>query len=248
MTKLDELAPKHRIGFVNPAGPGDYAAYVFYRLVPGSVMMLHAALGLQEYTKDGVETAIANFMGCADELARGGAEIIVQAGIPIAAQLGRPRTLELLRQVEERFGVAAQSNFESVIAGMQHLGVKTLTVGSRWPDELNNAVKAYLAHAGIEVLAITSRGQWAKQAFGMSLEEGMAMAVELGREAVRLAPQADGVLLPGGAWISVHAIPMTEEASGKPTFTNLQSMTWQALRRLGTGLPIKGWGRLLESA
>jgi len=89
MTKLDELAPKHRIGFVNPAGPGDYAAYVFYRLVPGSVMMLHAALGLQEYTKDGVETAIANFMGCADELARGGAEIIVQAGIPIAAQLGR---------------------------------------------------------------------------------------------------------------------------------------------------------------
>ena len=34
-------------------------------------------------------------------------------------------------------------------------------MGSRWADELNQRVAAYLEAGGLEVVGVTSRGQWA---------------------------------------------------------------------------------------
>ena len=83
--------------------------------------------------------------------------------------------------------------------------------------------------AGIKVLACTTAGQWAAEASAMSIEEGIKLSVQLGREAIRRAPEAEGVLLPGGAWISLPAVPILEEESGKPVFTNEVCRTWRLI-------------------
>jgi maleate cis-trans isomerase len=166
---------------------------------------------------------------------------------PISAVLGRERVLDLLKKTQEKTGVPADAPLEALIAAMNHLGLKTLTIGSRWADKLNDAIVRYLAAAGINVVGITKRNQWAGEAFAMTLEEGLDLALEVGREAARLAPQADGVSVPGGAAMSLHVIPAIEEEFGKPAFTNMSAEVWNDLVRPGIIPPVEGWGCLLAN-
>ncbi len=246
---MEEILPRYRLGNVSPTGrAGGIQPYQFYRLLPRDVLLISSPLGLKEYTKALVQEALGNYWNCVDELARYKVDRIVQTGIPIAAQAGRSTIQGLLRQTEEKTGIPSDADLEAVIAGMKHLGVETVTIGSRWADEVNQALKDYLAAAGIRVVGQTSLGQWGAQAFAMPLEEGARLAVELGREAHALAPTADGILVPGGAWLSIHAIPILEAELGKPVFTNMNGMVWNAVVRTGVVAPIQGWGRLLATA
>lgn len=243
-----KLLPRFRYGMIRPRsheevhrGPG----YQFYRIVPLDVMEISTGLGLENYTVEGVDKAIANYWNCVDALAREKVQVIVFGGAPISAVLGRPRVLELLKKTESKTGVPADAPLEALIAAMKHLGIRTLTIGSRWADAVNNALVKYLEEAGLEVVAITKRNQWASEAFAMSLEEGLSTALEVGREAARSAPQADAISVPGGAALSLHVIPALEEEFGKPAFTNLNCEVWNDLLRPGIIAPVEGWGRLL---
>ena len=141
----------------------------------------------------------------------------------------------------------ADAPLEALIAAMNHLGLKSLTVGSRWADKVNDAIVRYLKAGGIDVACITKRNQWAGDAFAMTLEEGLNLALEVGREAARLAPEADGVSVPGGAAMSLHVIPAIEEEFGKPAFTNMSTEVWNDLVRPGIIPPVEGWGCLLAN-
>jgi arylmalonate decarboxylase len=132
------------------------------------------------------------------------------------------------------------------VAALQHVGARRIAIASRWSDQLNEAVVAYLTQAGIEVLAITSVGQWAKQAFSMSIEEGVRLAFQLGREAMRRAPAAQALLLAGGAWRSLAAVPILEEDFEVPVVTNPIAQVWRLIAA-GVAPPVTGWGRLLAA-
>ncbi|MCA1647698.1 MAG: hypothetical protein LC797_20295 [Chloroflexi bacterium] len=136
---------------------------------------------------------------------------------------------------------------KAIIAAMQHLGVTRVAIASRWAKELNDKLVAYLEAAGIRTLAITSEGQWAKQAFAMSIEQGVKLAFQLGREAMRRAPDADGLLLPGGTWRSLAVVPILEEDFDRPVFTNTTARAWRLIH-VGIAPPKSGWSRLLLSS
>ncbi len=246
--KVHRLMPRFRFGAINPrSGGGLYRGptYQFYRIVPTDVMEISTVLGLEDYTPEAVEKAIKNYWKCVDLLVRERVNVIVLGGAPISAQLGRPRVLDLLRETKERTGVQGDTPLEAVIAAMKHLGLTKLTIGSRWATELNDAIIRYLEGGGIKVVGITKRDQWAAQAAAMSFEEGLKTALDVGREAARLAPETEAVFVPGGAAMSLHVIPAVEEEFGKPTFTNLSAEVWNNLLRPGIIPPVKGWGCLL---
>ena len=129
-------------------------------------------------------------------------------------------------------------------AALRRFGARRIAVASRWSEQLNQALIAYLEHAEIEVLSITSVGQWAQQAFSMSIEEGVKLAFQLGREAMRKAPDAEALLVAGGAWRSLAAVPILEEDFGIPVVTNPIAQVWRLIER-GVAPPVKGWGMLL---
>jgi maleate cis-trans isomerase len=247
----EKLLPRFRYGVIHPRsnerlqrGPG----YQLYRLVPLDIMEVATGLGLENYTSEGVENAVGNYWSCVQMLAKENADVIIFGGAPISAVLGRSRVLSLLRETKERTGIPADAPLEALIAAMKHLGLKTLAVGSRWADAVNDSIIRYLEDADLKVVAITKRNQWASDAFAMSLEEGLSMALEVGREAVKLAPQADAIAVPGGAAMSLHVVPAIEEEFGKPVFTNLTAEVWNNLVRPRVIPPIKGWGRLLANS
>ena len=245
-----KMLPRFRYGVIHPRanekvqrGP----AYQFYRLVPLYVMEIATGLGLENYTPEGVEKAIGNYWSCVDELAKEKSDVIIFSGAPISGVLGRPRVVELLRQTKEKTGVPADAPLEALIAAMNHLALKTLAIGSRWADAVNEAMIRYLEAGGIKVLGITKRNQWAADAFAMTLEEGLKIALEVGREAAKLAPEADAIAVPGGAAMALHVIPALEEEFGKPAFTNMSVEVWNDLVRPGIIPPVQGWGCLLAN-
>jgi len=248
---LKRLLPRFRFGAINPRSGGGLhrgPTYQFYRIVPTDVMEISTVLGLEDYTPEKVEKAIANYWRCVDLLAREKVDVIVLGGAPISAQLGRPRVLDLLRQTKDKTGIRADAPLEAVIAAMKHLGLTKLAVGSRWAQEINDAIIAYLQSAGIEVVAITKRNQWAADSAAMSFEEGLETALDVGREAARLGAEAQAIFVPGGAAMSLHVIPAVEKEFGKPTFTNLSAEVWNNLVRPGVIAPVDGWGCLLAGA
>ena len=242
------LLPRFRYGVIHPRahedvqrGPG----YQFYRLVPLDVMEISTGLGLENYTEEGVERAIANYWRCVDLLAQEKSDVIIFGGAPISAVLTRPRVVALLNQTKEKTGIPADAPLEALIAAMKHFGFTRIAVGSRWADKVNDAIVRYLAHGGIEVVGITKRNQWASDAFAMTFEQGLDMALEVGREAATSWPDAEAVSVPGGAAMSLHVIPALENEFRKPAFTNMSVEVWNDLVRPGIIAPVQGWGRLL---
>lgn len=234
-------------GAITPLGPDRHPMPQPQPLLPPSVRRVSAALEISDYTAEGVNEAIrTRYWSCVNELVAQGAQSITLAGFPIASQLGRPHVLDLQAETANRTGVTADSQAEATIAALHHLRAKRIAVASRWSETLNNLLVKYLAHAGIEVLAITSAGQWAQQAFAMSIEEGVKLAFQLGRAAMREAPEAQALLLAGGAWRSLAAVPVLEEDYGIPVVTNPIAPVWRLIAA-GIAPPVEGWGRLLAS-
>ena len=240
-------APRYITGRVMPVGRERQPETQMEPLFPPDVRRVSASLDIPDYTRAGVESAITRFPACVDRLIEQGAQRIMLAGLPVSSQLGRARVLALLEESTRRTGVPADGQGEATAAALKHLGARRIAIASRWSDELNAALTRYLTEAGLEVLAITSRGQWAQQAFSMSLDEGVRLAFQLGREAMRRAPQAEGLLIAGGAWRSLAAVPILEEDFGIPVVTNPISEIWRLIAA-GVAPPLPHWGRLLAGA
>src|SRR5512135_1271430 len=247
---VQKLLPRFRYGVIQPRANEVVQrsrSYQLYRLLPLDFMEISTGLGLENYTKEGVEKAVNNYWTCVDRLAKEKVDHIIFSGAPISAMLTRPRVLELLSQTKERTGISADAPLEALVAAMKFLGLKKLAVGSRWADPVNDAIIRYLADGGIEVVGITKRNQWASDSFAMTMEQGLEMALDVGREAARTWPDADAISVPGGAAMSLHVIPALEEEFDKPAFTNMSAEVWNDLVRPGLIPPVQGWGRLLAT-
>lgn len=246
----EALKPRFLWGNISPRNAEVMrgGTYQFYRLVPPDIMEVDVRLGIKDYGKDDIEEAIPNYWRCVDLLGSEKVNSFVLGGAPISAQLGRSRVRQLLSQAEDRIGVPGYAPLEAMIAALEHLGIEKVAIASRWADEVNSALAGYLREGGLDVVGVTTRGQWARQAHELTLEQGMQTALDVAREAVHIAPMAEAILAPGGATLTLHVIPAIEEECGKPVITNLSAEVWNGLVRTQTIAPIQGWGKLLASA
>lgn len=217
------------------------------RLLPPDVVQHYAGIGIKDYTPEGVEDGISRYWSCVDELMQHKLDRIGWGGLPISAQLGRTRCLALIEETQRKTGLPAGNDFEAVVAAYKHLGVTKIAVASRWADQLNHAVVRYFTDAGMEVLTITTAGQWAGEAFSMSLDTGIRLVFQLASQAMKQAPQAEGLFLPGGTWRSLGCMPHLEDDYGIPVVSNGTAQVWRLIHE-GIAPPVKGWTRLLENA
>jgi maleate cis-trans isomerase len=246
---IARLLPRYRYGVISPGSGGVQRGvdYQFYQLVPTDVMQLGIGLGVRDYSAGNVTAAMSAFWTCVEALREEGADCVMLSGVPVSAALGRDRILQLSHEVPARTGLAFDATLEAIVAALQSLGASRVVMGSRFPSDTNRVIADYLAEAGVHVLASTEREISLAQARQLSMRDGMQLALEVGREAARLAPEAEAILLPGGATLSLHAIPALEAELGKPVLVNLSAEIWHALICTGVVPPVKGWGRLLES-
>ena len=244
------IAPWYQLGYVIPHLYTDLDAYQFYRVAPEGMMLVTTGLNLKEYSLAAVETELPTLWQRFDLLAKKKVDRISLSGVPVASALGRTKMREILADAQQRTGLACDTDLEAHIATLQHFGATKIALATRWPDTVVTALTRYLAEAGIEVIAVRSRARTLDQNKESSAAADHELALELGREVMRAAPEAQALLMPGGLWFAIHAVPILEAEFGKPVLLNILSTTWAALHAAGKRMlhrPDAHWGKVLAS-
>ncbi|MBI2231764.1 MAG: hypothetical protein HYU46_22020, partial [Deltaproteobacteria bacterium] len=74
---------------------------------------------------------------------------------------------------------------------------------------------------------------------------GLSLAYGLGRAALESHPEADGLFIGGGSWLTLPAIVALEEEFGRPVIGNQAAVVWDACRRVNYWRPKPGYGKLI---
>ena len=112
---------------------------------------------------------------------------------------------------------------------------------------MNNVLKGFFAREGIQVAGIHSRSMVPDEFLKMKGGEGLHLAYELGRGALKENPDADGLYIGGSAWLTFPIVEPLEREFGKPVVTNANATLWHLCHLLDYWRPVRGYGRLLES-
>ena len=244
------VAPWYQLGYVIPHLYTDLDAYQFYRIAPEGMMLVTTGLNLKEYSLAAVEAELPALWQRFDVLAAKRVDRLSLSGVPVASALGRAKMREILAEAENRTGLACDTDLEAHIAVLEHLGARRIALATRWPEAVNAALTRYLSEAGIEVLTCRSRARTLEENKRSSAAADHELALELAAQALREAPQAEALLMPGGLWFAIHAVPLIEAQFGKPVLLNILSTTWAALHAAGTRMlrrPDQRWGKVLGS-
>ena len=244
------IHPWYQLGYVIPHLYTDLDAYQFYRVAPEGMMLLTTGLDLKDYTLAAVETELPTLWQRFDLLAKKKVDRLSLSGVPVASALGRKKMREILAEGQKRTGIACDTDLEAHIATLQHFGATKIALATRWPESVVGALTRYLAEAGIEVIAVASRVRTLEENKHSNASADHDLALELGRQVLRQAPQAQALLMPGGLWHAIHAVPMLEAEFGKPVLLNILSTTWAALHSAGKRMlhrPDPRWGKVLAS-
>ena len=247
---MSVVHPWYQLGYVIPHLYTDMDAYQFYRVAPEGMMLITTGLDLKDYTLAAVERELPSLWHRFDLLAKKKVDRISLSGVPVASALGRKKMREILDEGHKRTGIACDTDLEAHIATLQHFGATKIALATRWPETVVSALTRYLADAGIEVSAAVSRVRTLEENKHSSAAADHELALELGGRALREAPQAQALLMPGGLWHAIHAVPLLEAEHGRPVLLNILSTTWAALRAAGSRMPRSPdarWGKVLAS-
>jgi maleate cis-trans isomerase len=134
-----------------------------------------------------------------------------------------------------------------VVEAAKHLGIANIALANKWSDAMNRTLGEFFARKHIAVAGVASKVIAPSQFQKMSGEDNIQLAYELGRQALRDLPQADGLYIGGGAWLSQPVAEALEAEFGRPVITNVSAMIRNVLTLLDCWTPIPGHGRLLGS-
>jgi maleate cis-trans isomerase len=247
---MSVIAPWYQLGYVIPHLYTDMDAYQFYRVAPEGMVLVTTGLDLKEYSLAAVEEQLPALWKAFGLLASKKCDRIALSGVPVASALGRAKMREILEEAQGRTGIPCDTDLEAHIATLRRLGARRIALATRWPDSVNRALTGYLAEAGIEVIALRSRARSLQENKYASAAADHELALELGRDVLAACPAADALLMPGGLWFAIHAVPILEAEFGKPVLLNILSTTWAALHAADGRIqkrPDRRWGKVLAS-
>ncbi len=244
------VSPWYQLGYVIPHLYTDLDAYQFYRVAPEGMMLVTTGLDLKDYNLAAVEKELPILWQRLHLLAKKKVDRISLSGVPVASALGRKKMREILAEGETRTGIPCDTDLEAHIATLRHFDATRIALATRWPEAVNAALTRYLADAGIEVIACRSRARTLAENKQSSAADDHLLALELGGQVLREAPDAQALLMPGGLWFAIHAAPLLEAEHGRPVLLNILSTTWAALHSAGKRMlhrPDPRWGKVMAS-
>lgn len=248
MTLGEDHVPIRKIGHLSPLAVIDNGPYEFYRLAPPRVMLVATPVGLEEFSAEDVERAFEPLDRLTAMLVERGVDIIIQGGVPLPILIGQEALKRVLDRIERAGKVPATSTVLCVVESAKGLGLKKIAVANKWTDAMNARLAEFFQTGGIEVLGKSARSMAPSEFQKMSSDEGVDLAYQLGRTALEAYPDADGLYIGGGAWLTTPATLRLEEEFGKPVINNQVAVIWDVCRKLGVWQPREGLGRLFSVA
>ncbi|MEU8731579.1 MULTISPECIES: maleate cis-trans isomerase family protein [Streptomyces] len=159
------------------------------------------------------------------ELRLAGADAVVWACTSGSFVHGWDGAHEQVRALAQAAGLPASSTSFAFVHAAKEIGVRRVSIGATYPDDVARLFADFLGAAGIEVADVVSSGIITAAEVGTwSEEEVLALA----RAADR--PDAEAVLLPDTALHTAAHLPALEKELGKPVLTANQVTVWEGLR------------------
>jgi len=238
--------PRRKIGVLTPLSIIDNGAYEFYRLVKDRIMLVMIPVGLSEFTGKDVERVFVPIDSYLDKLMERRVEIVVQSGVPLPVLIGVAAHDRLIAHMADYTKLPATSSVLGVVDAAKQLGIARIALANKWSDDMNGKLAEFFARQNIAVAGVASKVLAPSQFQKMSGEDNIELAYALGRQALRDLPDADGLYIGGGAWLSQPVAEALEAEFGRPVITNVSAMIRNVLTLLDCWTPIPGHGRLLE--
>src|SRR6185503_726726 len=248
MKVFEDDLPKKKIGVLTPLPVIDNGAYEFYRLVNERIMLVTFPVGLSEFSAKDVERVFAPIDSYLDKLMERRVDIVVQSGVPLPALIGVQAHDRLIAHMAEYTKRPATSSILGVVEAAKRLGIGRIALANKWSDQMNRTLGEFFARENIAVAGIAAKVLAPSEFQKMSGDDNIQLAYALGRQALRDLPQADGLYIGGGAWLSQPVAEALEEEFGKPVITNVAAMVRNVLTLVDCWAPIAGHGRLLGAA
>jgi maleate isomerase len=147
---------------------------------------------------------------------------------------------DLQAQVRAVTSIPFITDVQSSIEAFRLLQASRVVMVSPFTEERSAEVKAYVAHAGIDVHSYHRvSGQ-----YGGIGHIPLGSLYEEVKAAFRAAGGGDGIWLPGAAMPSVAIIDVLERDLGVPVVSSKQALMWASLRAASVAEPILGYGSL----
>jgi maleate cis-trans isomerase len=198
--------------------------------------------------------AAEQLKNCAQALSAGGMDVIGQAGTPFsfAHDDGLKWALGMHAHLEEVAQKPVTMMGLSILEALEACGYESVAVASTYySEDLCGRYTRFLQDAGFHVLAMQN---WVQQ--GLLPDKGLleqprlwyphSLAYQGARAVAESAPEADCILLTGGAVHTMDIIAALEDDLQKPVITSDSAFFWSLLRKLGVRERLEGWGDLLS--
>jgi maleate isomerase len=241
------MSKRARLGVLVPAGNPTIEPEL-YRMAPPAVTVHFARLDTlagEPGAADDIERRTLGYLDALPAAARSLAavkpDVVVLAHTAVSYLTGFASELALVERLARLSGTRAITAARAILAALQHLGVRRLSLAIPYPETITGAGRAYWEAAGLEVVAHRRL-----EGVANIYEATEDHAYTLGRDAdVR---EAEAIVISGTGLPTAGIVERLEADLGKPVVTSQGATLWQALRIVGIKDPVRGYGRLLASA
>lgn len=147
------------------------------------------------------------------------------------------------RRIQERVTVPVTTTSSAVVAALEALGVKKVTLLTPYEEWLTERGETFLLGHGFEVLS---------RSF-LSITDPLAMVEMTGAEIAewavsRVDPAAEAVFISCTCFRGMEAVSQLETALGVPVVTSNQATVWRLLSMAGLEPRVAGFGHLLSGS
>ena len=231
---------KHRIGLLVPSSNSTQEPE-FVQMLPASVSLHVTRLSLSRIDPESTVNIVAELEKESRKLADAAVDIVVLAATAPSTRLGKGYDAELIKRMEDASGRPATTAATAMLDAFAALGVRRVALAAAWSEATNKWVAAFLESHGIDVASQVAMGVVSNNEVGRLHPQ---TAFDQGRKADR--KDADAVFLACGNWWTASIVEDLEEVVGKPVLTTNNMTVWHALRTIGVGEGVTGYGGLLR--
>lgn len=147
----------------------------------------------------------------------------------------------LIQKMQARNGnIPTTTTSTAIVAAFQHLGIKRISMGAPYVEDVVNAEKKFLEDSSIKVVKMKWLGVVGAFNLGVIPRETI---YKLAKEVD--TPDSEAVFLSCVGIPTIDIIEMLEHDLKKPVISSNQATMWQLLRMVQINEPIHGFGRLL---
>jgi maleate isomerase len=231
-----------RIGYTSPLFVTEVFAYEFYAIVPKGVTLMVTTLDIITRSKDEVENSFDKSLRAAQEMAKGGADVVVLGGNPINLTLGVENLADLIAGLERKIGTRVATSTTSQIKALGTLGASKIATVHPFTEAHAPRHEDSIRKFGFEPTGTIGAGSELRDVGRIA----KATALDLARRVKDANPDADTIHFACAHWAVAEIIDTVEDELGVDVMTSHQAILWQALRAAGIDDAITGFGRLFR--